>query len=201
MPLNTAVAPFPGLYPYFQLAHVANRGAAFGLFSSGSLIFTILAVVVAAVIVWYNFSLQTQSKLVRIARVCCLGCSGQFDRPPAAGHVTDFLDFDLSSVINVPLADWAVFNVADMAIVAGVILLAIVMIKDPASLETVPQRPMTDTTLAFSLDLPGKRLDQALAQTMPDWSRVQWQRYIKEGFVTVNGAPAKPSMRLKAASR
>ncbi|MCO5192524.1 MAG: RluA family pseudouridine synthase [Anaerolineae bacterium] len=56
---------------------------------------------------------------------------------------------------------------------------------------------MTDTTLAFSLDLPGKRLDQALAQTMPDWSRVQWQRYIKEGFVTVNGAPAKPSMRLE----
>lgn len=140
MPLNTAVAPFPGLYPYFQLAHVANRGAAFGLFSSGFLIFTILAVIVAAVIVWYNFSLQTQSKLVRIALGLLFGGAvGNLIDRLRQGHVTDFLDFDLSSVINVPLADWAVFNVADMAIVAGVILLAIVMIKDPASLETVPQ--------------------------------------------------------------
>lgn len=140
IPLNTAVAPFPGLYPYFQLAHVANRGAAFGFFSDGYLIFTILALIVAVIILWYNFTLQTQSKLVRVALGLLFGGAvGNLIDRLRQGHVTDFLDFDLSSVINVPLADWAVFNVADMAVVAGVILLAIVMIKDPTALETTLQ--------------------------------------------------------------
>jgi signal peptidase II len=46
------------------------------------------------------------------------------------GHVTDFLYFRRLPIINQP---WPAFNVADMAIVVGVILLAYFMLtyKEP----------------------------------------------------------------------
>jgi signal peptidase II len=52
-----------------------------------------------------------------------------FDRV-GLGHVTDFLYFRRLPIINQP---WPAFNVADMAIVTGVILLAYFMLtyKEP----------------------------------------------------------------------
>jgi 23S rRNA pseudouridine1911/1915/1917 synthase len=40
------------------------------------------------------------------------------------------------------------------------------------------------------------RLDQALALSMPDFSRAQWQRLIKEGHVAVDGEQGKVSQKL-----
>lgn len=42
----------------------------------------------------------------------------------------------------------------------------------------------------------GERLDKTLVALMPDLSRARWQRLISEGFVLVNGKPAKASQRL-----
>ena len=47
------------------------------------------------------------------------------------------------------------------------------------------------------LDAPGERLDKALAQALPELSRMQWQRLIKEEQVLVNGRCFKPSQRLE----
>ena len=47
------------------------------------------------------------------------------------------------------------------------------------------------------LDAPAERLDRALAQAWPDISRSQWQQLIREGLVTVGGAPARASLRLE----
>lgn len=47
------------------------------------------------------------------------------------------------------------------------------------------------------LDAPGERLDKALAQAWPEFSRSQWQQWIREGLVMVGGAPARPSLRLE----
>jgi len=49
----------------------------------------------------------------------------------------------------------------------------------------------------LTLPFPGERLDKALTTVMPDISRMQWQRLIKEGRVQVDGHSAKPSQRLK----
>lgn len=46
-------------------------------------------------------------------------------------------------------------------------------------------------------DNPGERLDKSLAALVPEISRSQWQRLIKEGFVLVDGEPAKGSQRLE----
>ena len=48
----------------------------------------------------------------------------------------------------------------------------------------------------LTLPFPGERLDKALTAAMPDLSRMQWQRLIKEGRVLVDGRSAKPSLRL-----
>ena len=42
----------------------------------------------------------------------------------------------------------------------------------------------------------GSRLDQAAAELFRDYSRARLQQWIKQGDLTVNGARAKPSMRL-----
>ena len=45
-------------------------------------------------------------------------------------------------------------------------------------------------------EAPGERLDRALAEVYPDLSRMQWQRLIKDGVVTINGRSPKASLRL-----
>jgi 23S rRNA pseudouridine1911/1915/1917 synthase len=47
----------------------------------------------------------------------------------------------------------------------------------------------------------GLRLDQFLARCMPDTSRARLQESIRSGEVRVNGAPGKPSQRLRAGER
>jgi 23S rRNA pseudouridine1911/1915/1917 synthase len=55
---------------------------------------------------------------------------------------------------------------------------------------------MSDRHINLTLQAVGERLDKALADTMPDVSRVQWQKLIREGEVLVDGQRSKPSMRL-----
>jgi len=49
----------------------------------------------------------------------------------------------------------------------------------------------------ITLSNPGERLDKALAAIMPELSRMQWQRLIKEGRVLVDDQNVNPSQRLK----
>lgn len=51
--------------------------------------------------------------------------------------------------------------------------------------------------LEITLEDVGERLDRALAERHPDLSRMQWQRLIREGHVTVGGIRAKPSYRIE----
>ena len=49
----------------------------------------------------------------------------------------------------------------------------------------------------LTLEAVGERLDRALTDALPDLSRMQWQRLIREGLVTVNGERARPSYRIE----
>ena len=56
---------------------------------------------------------------------------------------------------------------------------------------------MNGQQVHLTLDAPGERLDKALGDALPQLSRVQWQRLLKEERVWVNGRLAtKPSQRL-----
>lgn len=50
--------------------------------------------------------------------------------------------------------------------------------------------------IEITLDSVGERLDRALAESMPDLSRMQWQKLIREGQVMVDGERAKSSYRI-----
>lgn len=54
-----------------------------------------------------------------------------------------------------------------------------------------------DTVIELKLDQPGNRLDKALVDALPDLSRTQIQRLIKEERVQVNGRLAKANLRLE----
>jgi 23S rRNA pseudouridine1911/1915/1917 synthase len=56
---------------------------------------------------------------------------------------------------------------------------------------------MSERRAVLTLNQPGERLDRALANALPDLSRVQCQRLIIQGRVSLDGAAAKASLRLE----
>lgn len=124
MPLNTQRI-FESVDPFFKLTHIGNTGSVFGILPGTRWVFTILALIVTIGLLWFNHNLKTPYTLPRIALGLVLGGAiGNLIDRILVGHVTDFLDFDLSSIIPLKIADWYIFNVADAAVVAGAILLA-----------------------------------------------------------------------------
>jgi len=51
--------------------------------------------------------------------------------------------------------------------------------------------------IELTLDAIDERLDRALTAAVPELSRMQWQRLIREGLVTVDGERARPSYRIQ----
>lgn len=60
----------------------------------------------------------------------------------------------------------------------------------------------TGHRVELTLRRSGERLDIALCDVMPQLSRMQWQRLIQEGQVTMDGRPlSKPAMRINGGER
>ena len=57
--------------------------------------------------------------------------------------------------------------------------------------------PEIENTYRFEEITPGERLDKWLAGRLPDHSRTEIQRWIKEGLVRVNGRASKPGYKLE----
>ncbi len=114
IPLNTTREIIAPLRDIFVLTHITNSGAAFGLFPQLSIVFTFVAFAVSVAIVFYYRSIPAGQWLVRVSLGLQLG--------GAIGNLIDRLRF--GSVIDMfYLRFWPVFNVADSAIVCGVVLL------------------------------------------------------------------------------
>lgn len=131
VPLYESLTPVAALGDFFSITHFTNTGAAFGLLRDQNILFVAIALVVLASVVIYARYLPHDRLLVQIAIGLQLGgaLGNMIDRV-RQGHVTDFLYFHNLPLINRP---WPAFNVADMAVVSGVILLAVFMLtyKEP----------------------------------------------------------------------
>ncbi|WP_343045443.1 signal peptidase II [Microbacterium pseudoresistens] len=110
---------------FLQLYYVRNSGAAFSLGSGVTWLFTIALAVVAAVIVWKTFAVR--ARLWAVVLGCLLGgvlgnLSDRLFREPgfAVGHVVD--------MISMPWMMPAIFNVADIFIVTGMISVALLVV-------------------------------------------------------------------------
>lgn len=121
LPLYTYYAPIPALENIFRITHISNTGVAFGLFQNGNVVFAIFAVVVSIAIIIYNARLELGHKLLRLALGLQMGGAvGNLIDRSRQGHVTDFVD----------VGPWPVWNIADLAIVSGTILLVLIMFQE-----------------------------------------------------------------------
>jgi len=105
---------------FFQIVHVHNTGAAFGIFKDHSLTLTIVGFVGIVVILLLVFVLRSRwslldSMLVTSAIGLVMGGTiGNLIDRLRMGYVIDFMDFKV----------WPVFNVADASVTIGVIIVA-----------------------------------------------------------------------------
>jgi signal peptidase II len=108
------------ILPAVTLVHVRNTGVAFGAFSGGGLIVVALVAAALTALLWY-FVTHLDKPLVWLPTGMLLGGSiGNIIDRVRDGAVTDFIK----------LPAWPAFNVADMAITFGVLVLLWVIEQD-----------------------------------------------------------------------
>ncbi|WNC12774.1 signal peptidase II [Brevibacillus brevis] len=100
----------------FHLTSHRNMGAAFGILQNQRWLFIVITLAVVIGIIYSLIRIGKKQPRVSFALSLVLGGAvGNFIDRATTGQVVDFLDFTL---INFPI-----FNVADMAITIGVVLL------------------------------------------------------------------------------
>jgi signal peptidase II len=108
------------ILPSVSLVHVRNTGVAFGAFSGGGLVVVALVTVALGALLYY-FLTHLDKRLVWLPTGMLLGGSiGNIIDRVRDGAVTDF----------VKLPAWPAFNVADVAITFGVLVLLWVIEQD-----------------------------------------------------------------------
>jgi len=99
---------------FFRITYGTNEGGVFGLFANQAFLITLTAIVGVAAILVYSRYPQANRVLVRIALGLLLGGAvGNLIDRIRLGEVVDFID----------VGAWPVFNLADSAVVVGVILI------------------------------------------------------------------------------
>ncbi len=102
------------LSPYARIVHWYNTGAAFGMFQNGSMVFTVLAFIVIAAIIYYYPHVENADWSLRLAMSMQLGGAiGNLIDRLTLGRVTDFIS----------VGTFPVFNVADASISVGAAVL------------------------------------------------------------------------------
>ena len=111
---------------YFVFEHVDNYGAAFGMFQNQGNFFIVVAAIVAIGILVYARYLPTDAWIVRVLLGLQLGGAvGNVIDRINQGYVTDFVKMGIPGVYY-----WPNYNIADAAIVTGVIGLGIYIVVD-----------------------------------------------------------------------
>ena len=107
---------------FFNLDYVKNFGAAFNLFSGNRIFLSLLSIIVSIIIICFIFNKNNLNNTDLFGYSFILGGSigNGFDRL-TKGYVVDFINLNF---INFP-----VFNIADLSINLGVILLLYSFIK------------------------------------------------------------------------
>ena len=114
---------YPVIENFFNIVRVHNHGAAFGFLNNPDetwqfWLFAGIGVIAVIIIFCYAKSAPKGSHLTFTALGMLLGgAAGNFADRLFFGYVIDFLDFHINN------KHWPAFNVADIAICAGVIIL------------------------------------------------------------------------------
>ncbi len=108
---------------YLRLTYIQNPGAAFGIHLGpySRLIFLVLSAValLALAAMYWSTPIGDRVRLVAISLICGGAVGNLLDRVRSARGVVDFLDVGVGNL------RWPIFNVADIAVTTGAILLAL----------------------------------------------------------------------------
>ncbi|UUZ85579.1 signal peptidase II [Paenibacillus sp. P26] len=114
---------------FFQITSHRNRGAAFGILQNQRWFFIVITIAVAGGIIWYlQKTVKEGKRLLPFALSLVLGGAlGNFIDRALFGEVVDFLQFRFQFNWFGTAVDYTypIFNIADSAIVIGVILIFI----------------------------------------------------------------------------
>ena len=104
---------------FFRFTHTHNTGSAFGIFQDQNTPLIAVSVVGVGILIMIYRSQRVPSNLLRLSLGLQIGgaLGNLFDRL-RLGHVTDFMD----------VGTWPVFNVADAAIITGLVILAYIFL-------------------------------------------------------------------------
>lgn len=118
--LGESVDLIPFLSPFFRVTYGQNTGAAFGFLPQGGDIFLVIAVIVVTAMIIFFPRLPEHALLSRLGTgLICGGALGNAIDRIDHGAVIDFIHYTIPGVIS------NVSNLADHAIVVGVVLILI----------------------------------------------------------------------------
>lgn len=150
---------FSVLGDFFRITYVENSGMAFGIEIKQSGFFTVFAVFASLAILIYLFKMKGEHFIARFSMAIILGgaIGNLWDRI-TRGSVVDFLDCEFFNInipefqflfVNFPgysMTRWPVFNVADVGITVGMILLFIFVIFEKQE-EKLPASQIENTEM------------------------------------------------------
>jgi signal peptidase II len=114
--LGEVFVPWEWMQPYARIVHWKNTGAAFGIFQGFGDVFTVLAIIVSILIIYYYPQVSREDWSLRVALSLQLGGAvGNLIDRLTIGWVIDFIS----------IGSFPVFNVADSSISIGVAVLII----------------------------------------------------------------------------
>ncbi len=99
------------LLPFLSFTYVQNTGAGFGILQNNNWLFIFIALIAIGVIFYYLKKVLTEQRMTVFVALILGGAVGNLLDRLLHGFVVDFIDFHF----------WPAFNVADSALVIGVL--------------------------------------------------------------------------------
>ena len=119
IPLNHSVVEVNGILSF---AHIRNYGAAWSSLIGQRWFFFIISVVALAVMVYFFYKKHSDWKYALGLSLMIGGTLGNFIDRIRLGYVVDMCELDF--------CNFPIFNVADVALTLGVIMILIALLKD-----------------------------------------------------------------------
>lgn len=110
----------PVIQNVFHITYVLNPGAAFGMLEHRTSFFIVIALLLVAAVIYFYPRIPSGYRLLKVGIGLQVGGAvGNVIDRVKTGYVVDFFDFRI----------WPVFNIADIAIVVGVGIIIISILR------------------------------------------------------------------------
>lgn len=108
---------------FFYITYIHNYGAAWGIFTNRNTLLIIVSIIFIIIVYRFMYVFEKNKRNSIAFGLILSGIVGNLIDRWLFGYVRDFIDFKIFKY------DYPVFNIADMAVVIGVILLIVAIFK------------------------------------------------------------------------